>query len=481
MPRIVIPAGGWKPRSHQLPLWRYLESGGKRAIEIAHRRWGKDDIALHWAAVSAMTRVGGIFHMLPQYAQARKAIWTAVNPHTGKRRIDEAFPLELRASTNEQEMFIRFKNGSTWQVVGSDNYDRLVGVSVMGVVFSEWALADPAAWAYLAPVVAENNGYAIFITTPRGDNHAKEMLDMARLKPDVWHAEVSTVTDTKAISLSTVEDQRLEYHAIYGIEAGDALIEQEFFCSFTAAILGSYWGKEMNVAEQEGRIGAFPVLDGVPVNTAWDLGVGDSMVIWFWQAAPGPRGQGQIHVVDYYEESGYGIGHYADVIKQKARDGGYERGIDYVPHDARVREQGSWGPDGRAKQRIEVMMEQGLRPRVIKDHKLDDGISAVRQVLHRCRFDAEKTAMGIKGLRQYQREWDQEKRIFKDQPLHNWASHRADGFRTMAIAYREVVPSPADAPPRVLVVGGEDVVPDGMAGVTLEDLWRSKPRGRRRL
>lgn len=479
MPRIVIPAGGWRPRKHQLPLWRYLESGGKRAIEIAHRRWGKDDVALHFAATQAMQRVGGYWHMLPEYAQARKAIWTAVNPHTGKRRIDEAFPDAIRSNTNEQEMFIRFKNGATWQVVGSDNYDRLVGVSVAGIVFSEWALADPAAWAYLAPVVAENNGYAIFITTPRGDNHAKEMLDMARSRP-AWHAEVSTITDTGAISVASVEEQRAEYHAIYGIDAGDALIEQEFFCSFTAAILGSYWGKELNLAEQEGRIGQFPIIPDVPVHTAWDLGVGDSMVIWFWQAVPSQRGQGQIHVVDFYEESGYGIGHYADLIKDRARAGSYVRGIDWVPHDARVREQGSWGPDGRAKQRLEVMKECGLNPKIIKDHKLDDGISAVRQVLHRCRFDAERCQPGIKGLRQYQREWDQEKRIFKDIPLHNWASHRADAFRTLAMAYGEVVIQQPDPAPRALVIGGPDALPEGMQGVTLEDLWRSRPIRRKR-
>jgi phage terminase large subunit len=121
MAELLLPHGGWKPRPYQQPLWDFLEKGGRRAIAICHRRRGKDDVALHWSAVSAMQRPSMLWHMLPEAAQARKAIWLAVNPHTGKRRIDEAFPQAIRDTTNEQEMFIRFKNGSTWQVIGSDN------------------------------------------------------------------------------------------------------------------------------------------------------------------------------------------------------------------------------------------------------------------------------------------------------------------------------------------------------------------------
>ena len=126
MAEIILPHK-WQPRPYQQTLWNRLESGTKRCIEVAHRRWGKDDVALHWAAVAATQRPGTYWHCLPQIAQARKSVWSAVNPHTGKRRIDEAFPQAIRASTNETEMFIRFKNGSTWTVIGSDNYDTLVG------------------------------------------------------------------------------------------------------------------------------------------------------------------------------------------------------------------------------------------------------------------------------------------------------------------------------------------------------------------
>ena len=218
MAEIILPHK-WQPRPYQRRLWSALEGGKKRCIEIAHRRWGKDDAALHWSAVSAMQRPATIWHMLPQIAMARKAIWTAVNPHTGTRRLDEAFPKAIRETTNETEMFIRLKNGSTWQVIGSDNYDTLVGSPPAGIVFSEWSRANPASWAYLAPILVENNGWALFTTTPLGNNHAKSMFEMARNDP-AWFAEISTVADTQAISHEAVEAQRREYHALFGEAAG---------------------------------------------------------------------------------------------------------------------------------------------------------------------------------------------------------------------------------------------------------------------
>ena len=201
--KIRIP-NNWAPRRYQRNVWGYLERGGKRAICIWHRRAGKDEVCLHWAASSMIDKPATYWHMLPAYSQGRKAIWTAVNPHTGKRRIDEAFPHELRANTND------LKNGATWQVLGSDRYDAAVGSPPYGITFSEWALSNPAAWAYLAPIVIENSGWALFITTARGRNHAKTMLDMAQTRTD-WFSEVLPVNVTGAMSEEAVEQQRLEY------------------------------------------------------------------------------------------------------------------------------------------------------------------------------------------------------------------------------------------------------------------------------
>src|SRR3954451_2958960 len=167
----------WTPRTYQQAAWDYLQSGGKRAYLLWHRRAGKDDLCLRWTKQALMSRPGSYWFLLPQQEQARKAIWRAVDPHTGRRRIDMAFPVGLRVKALDQEMLIEFKNGSTWQVLGSDNFNALVGSPPAGLVFSEWPLSDPQAWGYLAPAVEENAGWAIFNGTPRGPNHGKTLFE----------------------------------------------------------------------------------------------------------------------------------------------------------------------------------------------------------------------------------------------------------------------------------------------------------------
>lgn len=403
------------------------------------------------------------WHCLPMYEQARKAIWEAINPHTGRRRIDEAFPKELRARTDNQSMTIEFKIGSIWKVVGSDNPDSLVGAPPAGIVFSEWALANPNSWAYLAPILAENGGWADFITTPRGRNHVRSMHAMAKDDP-AWFTQVLTVDDTLAIDPSVIEQQRKEYHSLYGEDEGDALIEQEYWCSFEAAIVGAYYGKEMVRAEKEGRLTGVEYDENAPVHTAWDLGVGDTNPIWFFQMIGG-----EIHVVDYYEAHGYAINHYAKVVRDKpwALDwNGKRTGYDFVPHDALQRSYTAGDKEtGKARQRIEVMVDCGLRPRLVPLHRVDDGISAVRQSLPRCWFDAKRCEAGIEGLRQYSKEWDDKKKSFKDMPLHNWASHPADAFRTLAMGWQQ---------PKLPKAGPKPIV--GLEALTMDRLWEDEKR-----
>src|SRR6187200_3496169 len=249
---IELPHNGWLPRPHQAGLWRYLQGGGTRAMAVWHRRAGKDEICLHHAAVSMMKRKGNYWHCLPEYSQARKAIWTAVNPHTGKRRIDEAFPEALRENTNDHEMFIRMC-GSTWQLIGSDRFDATVGSGVAGITYSEWALANPSAWAYHRPMVEENNGWAAFITTPRGRNHAKAMFDHASKTPN-WFCERLTALDTKTLSATQLQEALEEYQALYGQDVGSAQFQQEYMCDWHAAILGAFYALEMATVRNEGRV-----------------------------------------------------------------------------------------------------------------------------------------------------------------------------------------------------------------------------------
>jgi phage terminase large subunit len=370
-----LPANGWKPRAHQENLWGYLEGGGTRAVAVWHRRAGKDEVCLHHAATSAFKRVANYWHCLPEYNQGRKAIWAAVNPHTGRRRVDEAFPHALRASTNDKEMFIRFKNGSTWQVVGADRYDSTVGAGVAGITYSEFALSNPSAWAYHRPMLEENDGWAAFISTPRGRNHLFAMLNHARERPDQWFAELLTARDTGALTEKQLADSLAEYISLYGADMGRAAYEQEYLCSFTAAILGAYYALEMAEVRNEGRVLEIePDLER-PVHRAWDLGVRDDTAIWFYQACGA-----QLLILDVYAASGVGVEHYRDEIFKRYEERGWKHGDDYVPHDAKILEWGS----GRT--RVETMKTLGLNPILVPQASLDDGINAVRRTLPLCVF-----------------------------------------------------------------------------------------------
>ena len=426
MATIRIP-NGWNPREYQLPMWRYLERGGKRAIGVWHRRAGKDDVMMHWAAVSAMERPASYWHCLPEFGQGRKAIWTAVNPVTGMRRIDEAFPEAIRANTNDQEMFIRFKNGSTWQIVGSDRYNNLVGAGVAGVTFSEFALANPSAWGYIRPMVEANNGWAAFISTPRGRNHFRDLYQMAAENPD-WFAETLSITDTGALTPKQIKDSLAEYIALYGEDIGRAQFEQEYECSFNAAILGAFYAREMVAIRSEGRIDAVEALPR-PVHRAWDIGVRDDTSIWWFQVVGG-----QVYVLDCYTANGVGVDHYAEIIEQRRQDHGWLDGTDFVPHDAKVKE---WGT-GRT--RVETMQGLGLHPQVVPMAGLLDGINAARQTLPRCVFHPRCEEVGISALEQYRREWDDDNKVFKQNPLHDWSSHVSDAFRYLSMAWKSIPP-----------------------------------------
>lgn len=419
---IELPANGWTPRPFQLPLWQYLENGGRRAYAVWHRRAGKDEVALHWAAVAAIQHIGNYWHMLPEASQARKAIWDAVDPRTGKRRIDQAFPVGLRANTREQDMLIRFKNGSTWQVVGSDNYDSLVGATPRGIVFSEWALANPTSWAMLRPILAENGGWAMFITTPRGRNHAAKFFEAYKDNPD-WFVERRDAKSTGVFSANALQRELSEYCAEYGDEDGGAKFEQEYMCSFDAAVTGSYYGRLMAAAEDEGRVTDIPYNPAYPVVTAWDLGFGDSTVIWCVQVV----GM-YVHVIDVIAGSGVGLDWYAAELAKRP----YAYAEHLVPFDAEQGEVGS------GKRRIDQMHSLGLaRTRVVKKLGIDDGINAGRLLVQRARFDRTKCVRGIEAMQLYRRAWDEVNRIYRDKPLHDWTSDYADAWRYLAVGLRD--------------------------------------------
>ena len=441
-------------RWYQRPFHEYLVNGGKRAIEIAHRRWGKDEIVLAATCELAHQRVASYWHCLPEYEQGRKALWNAINAHTGKRRIDEAFPPEIRESKDEQQMLIKLRCGSTWQIIGSDRYDATVGSGVAGIAYSEWALANPSAWAYHRPMLEENNGWAAFITTPRGRNHAKAMFDMAKANPK-WFAEISTVHDTGALSPDQLQESIEEYVALYGDDIGRAQFAQEYECSFNAAILGAFYAREMAAIRKEGRITEIEPIEGRPVHTAWDIGVKDDTSIWWFQVVGA-----QVFILDCYSASGAGVDHYAEICEQRAQAFGWKRGIDFVPHDAKVKE---WGT-GRT--RVETMKGLGLSPWVVPMASKMDGIQAARTTLARSVFHPRCEEQGIAALEQYRREWDDKKKTFKPIEVHDWSSHLSDAFRYLAMAWKSIPETPVEKklilPPGAVMLPGPPEPPSGV-------------------
>lgn len=419
---ITIPHN-WTPRDYQIPVFQAFDKGIKRFVLRWHRRAGKDDVCLHIGAREAFRRVGNYWHMLPAYTQARKAIWDAVNPHTGKKRIDEAFPKELRKRTNNQEMIIEFVNGSTWQVLGSDNYDNLVGASPAGIIFSEYALANPAAWDYFRPMLAENHGFAFFISTVRGYNHFYQLGEYAKTSKEWFFQEVSA--DTSGVfTTETLQRELEEIQAKRGEDEGLSIFRQEYFNDPNAAIPGAYYAKIIAKLKDAGQITSVPYEPNLPVTTAWDLGIGDSTAIWFAQQV----GK-EVRIIDHLENSGVGLDWYVKQLSNKP----YVYHEHLLPHDANVSELGT------GKRRIDTLRDLGLnKTRVLPALSVDDGINAVRLLLPRCWFDKTKTEKGLNCLINYQREYDEKLQTFKDRPLHDWSSHSSDGFRYLAIGLKPV-------------------------------------------
>lgn len=433
----------WKPRAYQVPLWEYLSGGGKRAVARWHRRSGKDEVFLHHTACASQERIANYWYMLPEYSQARKSMWEAVNPHTGKRRMDEAFPREMRATTREQEMSIIFSNGSTFQLVGSDNFDSLVGSPPVGLIFSEYALSNPRAWGYLRPILLENGGWAGFNSTPRGKNHFKDLCDLAeREHGRNWFYQTLTADETQVFTPEQLASELREMQAEHGEAYGRSLFLQEYFCSFDAAVPGSIWGDCVERAEREGRVVDFPMDAQCPVDTGFDLGRTDDTSIWFRQIV----GR-NIDIVDHHASNLKDIPFYVDLLLEKRKLHGWKYGTHWLPHDARPRTLAAGGKSilQQFKDAADKHPELGrfaICPRLDRQ----EGIQAGRATFPHCRFHKTRCANGLESLRHYHREWDAEAKIFLDIPNHDWASHDADSWRTLSLTWKFVKPKQPDSP-----------------------------------
>lgn len=403
----------YTPREYQLPLLEALDSGYRKVIWIVHRRAGKDITALNYIIKKMVEEPGVYYYIFPTYSQAKKVIWDSIR-NDGFKILDH-FPKQLVASSNSQEMKIRFHNGSLFQLVGSDNYDSLMGTNPKGVVFSEYALQDPKAYEFIRPILTANKGWVLFISTPRGKNHLWELYEMAKRNPE-WWTEILTINDTHAISKDDIDADRAD-------GMSEELVLQEYYCSFERGIEGSYYGKILSKMRDAGNFRTVSFDSYAKVHTVWDIGFGDSTAIWWYQLIGN-----EIHVVDYYEAHGEGIAHYIKYLEKKRLEHDFIYGSHYFPHDA------SSGSFELGMTRVKYAHELGLKAIVLPREGLDQGIERVRKWLPKCYFDEKRCHHGIRALENYQKTYNEKLKYYSDTPLHNWASHGADAFRYLAMA-----------------------------------------------
>ena len=390
-------------------------------VLVCHRRFGKSVLAVNQLVKSALLckkQRPRLAYIGPTYRQAKSTIWDFIKFYS--REIPGV-------RFNECELRADYLNEGQVRVYGADNPDSLRGIYLDGVVLDEYGLMSPTLWGeVIRPALSDRQGWALFIGTPTGKNQFYDIKqyalrsvgpDKELQREDGWFFAEYKASETDVLT-------RQELASARATMTQDEY-DQEYECSFEAAVKGAIFGKELETARSGGRITTVPYDPKLPVETTWDLGVGDAMAIWFSQSLRG----GEVRLIDYYEASGEGFPHYMSVLNGK----GYIYGNHWAPHDINVREMSS----GRSRQ--EVAAGFGLRfkevPRVHSQvgEEVEEGIHAARMLFPLCWFDAEKCRAGLEALQHYRRDYNQRIQEFKATPVDNWASHGADAFRYLAV------------------------------------------------
>jgi phage terminase large subunit len=414
---ITLP---FQPREYQIPMWAERHAGIKRSIKVWHRRAGKDLDDFNYTLDQMLRRRGNYWHVYPYYAQARKAIWEGKTKE-GVSYLD-FIPPQLIKARDKQQMSFELINGSIWRLVGADNPDSLVGAGPVGVVYSEYSLQKPSVAEYIRPMILENDGWEAYNFTPRGENHAYHLLEMAKDNPK-WFVSVLTIDDTGVITKEQIDEERKQGKS-------EEIIQQEYYCSFKGSIEGAYFAAEMRKAALENRITDVPHDGAVPVYTFWDLGYNDTTAIWFIQVERG----GAFRVIDYYENNGESLAHYSRILEEKRQTLGYDIRPLQFPHD------GDSHSVQTGKSPAQVMRDLRWQVDVLPrtNDKLID-IDAARMILNKCWFDKTRCKDGIEALKQYRKEYDENRKVFKSRPLHDWSSNGSDAFMQFAVHGARVV------------------------------------------
>lgn len=442
--RIVIP---YKVRG---PFAEFHKRKQRWACLVAHRRAGKTVACINDLIRRAFVddKVNGRYaYIAPYYSQAKSIAWDYLLRYTA----------DVRVSANASELWVELLNGARIRLFGADNPDALRGLYLDGVILDEVADMRPRVWGeIIRPLLADREGWAVFIGTPKGHNFFYEIWKTANAS-ESWFA-----TSIKASTSGLIKAEELA-DASRGMTEDQ--YEQEFECSFEAAILGAYYGKELKILEDAGRHTTIEYDRSLPVFTAWDLGYHDDTAIFFYQVT-----HSEIHVIDYYSGSGLAIEDYANAVKSKPYR--YER--HNLPHDARAKTLASGG-----KSVIEQLaMHLGIsKLAIVPSLSVQDGIQAARVMMPRVWFDRDNCETAVELLKQYQREWDEDKKTFRDKPRHDNTSHCADAFRMMAVSWQENKPKPQEKVD-IYPIKGEN---GRIVTAPLNDLWNETPRKNERI
>lgn len=396
---VVIP---YKPRAEFNPLhegsWRF-------AAVVAHRRSGKTVACVNHLLRATMLcglRDPRFAYIAPTFTQAKDVAWEYL------KRYAEPL-LALGGSANESELRVDLPRGGRVRLYGAENYDRMRGIYLDGVVLDEYATMDPRVWEVVRPALSDRGGWCIWIGTPKGHNAFYDVWKRAA-DEDGWLGMMLKASETGLLPTGELEQARRDLTP--------EQYAQEYECSFEAAVVGAYYGREMEMAENEKRIGNVPHDDGALVHTAWDLGIGDSTSIWFIQ-----RIGKEWRFIDYVEGSGVGLDWYVRELQSRR----YNYGQHVFPFDVEVKELTS------GKTRKEVLERLGVKVDLAPKLLVDDGIQQVRSVLKQAWFDRTKCGRGVEALKLYRRDYDDKLKAFRSKPLHDWCSHPADAMRYAAV------------------------------------------------
>lgn len=417
---VVARSVDYSPRPQFLPFHVRAQ---RWAVIVAHRRAGKTVACvaeLITRALATSKTNARYAYIAPYREQAKTVAWAYLKQYA------EPVTLDPLSEFRESDLSVKLHNGSVIRLFGADNPNSLRGMYLDGVVLDEYADMRPALWGeVIRPALSDRKGWAVFIGTPRGRNAFYEIWDRAQ-KDREWFSLLLKASETGILPADELADARKTMT--------ENQYEQEYECSFDAAVIGAIFAKELLHARARGQIGTVPYDPHRLVNTAWDIGVGDATAIWFWQSI-----NGECRIIDYYEAEGEPITYYMQVLKAR----GYKYDTLWMPHDAKHRNIVT------GTSAVDMLKQNGFRVRDVPMLSLEDGINAARLAFGRIKIDQERCKAGLEALQAYRWSWNDRLGEAKTAPIHDWSSHGADAFRYLATALKFDTENKPDKPLKI--------------------------------